>query len=163
MNTKRTAFFVVVLAALAAWLAAAATSGMHPVRPVAMAPATIDIRGEALAAEIERLHDHLRPTIAPERGRNLFQFSQARERTAPVAAVELSPAPVATPIEPSFKLIGVAEDAGTRTAILSSASQLFMVKDGELVGSTYRVTGISADAVELANVADGHVLRLALK
>lgn len=163
MNTKRTAFFVVVLAALAAWLAAAATSGMHPVRSAAPAPATIDLRGEALAAEIERLHDHLRPTIAPERGRNLFQFSQPRERVAPVAAAELAPAPVAAPIEPSFKLIGVAEDAGTRTAILSSASQLFMVKDGDLVGATYRVSAISADAIELANVTDGRVLRLALK
>ncbi len=166
MNTKRTAFFVVVLAALAAWLAAAATSGVRPVRPVATAPATIDLRGEALAAEIERLHDHLRPTIAPERGRNLFQFSQPRERTAPVAAAavaELTPAPVAAPIEPAFKLIGLAEDAGTRTAILTSASQLYMVKDGDLVASTYRVTAISADAIELANVADGRVLRLALK
>jgi hypothetical protein len=168
MNTKRTAFFVVVLAALAAWLAAAATSGVRPVRPVATAPATIDLRGEALAAEIERLHDHLRPTVAPERGRNLFQFSQPRERTAPVAAAAtaaaaLPPAPVAAPIEPAFKLIGLAEDAGTRTAILTSASQLYMVKDGDLVASTYRVTAISADAIELANIADGHVLRLALK
>jgi hypothetical protein len=38
-----------------------------------------------------------------------------------------------------------------------------MVKDGDLVASTYRVTGISADAIELTATADGTVLRLALK
>ena len=165
MNTKRTAFFVVVLAALAAWLAAAATSSVSPIRPVATAPAPIDLRGEALAAEVERLHDRLRPTAAPQGNRNLFQFSLAREPHAPVpAAAAPAPSPVVVaPIEPAFKLIGIAEDAGIRTAILASPGQLFMVKDGEMVASKFRVTAISADTVELADTADGHVLRLALK
>ena len=166
MITKRTAIFVVVLAALAVWLAAAATSGVRPVRPVATAPATIDLRGEALAAEVERLHDRLRPTVAPERGRNLFQFAPTRV-VAPVAAVAVSPvtapAAAAAPVEPAFKLIGIAEDAGTRTAILTSSSQLVMVKDGDIVASKYRVTAISTDAIELSELTDGHVLRLALK
>jgi len=157
---------VVVLGALAAWLAAAATSGVRPARPSATAPAQIDLRGAALAAEIERLHDRLRPTAAPEHGRNLFQFAPVRAAAAPVAAVDMpAPAPAA-PVEPPFKLIGIAEDAGARTAILSSPSQLLMVKDGDVFGSsasTYRVTGISADAVELTATSDGRVLRLALK
>ena|SRR5665213_3409786 len=164
MITKRTAIFVVVLAALAVWLAAAATSGVRPVRPVVAAPATIDLRGDALAAEVERLHDRLRPTVAPERGRNLFQFAPTRV-VAPVAAVVPLPvvAAAAAPVEPPFKLIGIAEDAGIRTAILTSSSQLVMVKDGDIVASTYRVTAISADAIELSELTDGHVLRLALK
>jgi hypothetical protein len=38
-----------------------------------------------------------------------------------------------------------------------------MVKDGDVVLSKYRVTGISTDAIELSDTADGSVLRLALK
>ena len=162
--TKRTAVFVVVLAALAAWLAAAVTSGVRPVRPAAPAVAPIDLRGAALAAEIERLHDRLRPTATPEHGRNLFQFTPVRPQSAPVAAAEpAAPAPIAAPVEPPFKLIGIAEDAGVRTAILTSASQLLMIKDGDIVSAKYRVTAISADAIELSELTDGHVLRLALK
>jgi hypothetical protein len=169
MTTKRTAILVVVLGALAAWLAAAATSGVGQVKPVSSAPARIDLHGAALAAEIERLHDRLRPTASPEHSRNLFQFASARvqlapalEQSAPAAAVE-APAPAAAPPEPALKLIGVAETPGTRTAILTSSSQLLMATVGDIVATRYRVTVISPDAVELVELADGHVLRLALK
>jgi hypothetical protein len=162
MITKRTTMLVVILGALAAWLAGAATSGVRPSRPAATIP-QIDARGAALVVEIERLHDRLRPDIAPEHGRNLFRFAPAREVAAPAAAHAESPAaaPLA-PVQPPFQLIGIAEDAGVRTAILSLPNQLLMVKDGDTVASTYRVTGISADAVELT-ATDGSVLRLALK
>ena len=162
--TKRTATLVVVLGALAAWLASAATSGVRPSRSAATALPQIDVRGAALVAEIERLHDRLRPSVAPEHGRNLFRFGLVHAAAAPVAATVESPAPVqAAPVEPAFKLIGIAEDAGVRTAILSSPSQLLMVKEGDAVASAYRVTGISVDAVELTATMDGSVLRLALK
>jgi hypothetical protein len=162
--TKRTATLVVVLGALAAWLASAATSGIRPPRPAASVIPRIDQRGAALVAEIERLHDRLRPGAAPEHGRNLFKFAPVHTAAAPVAAVVEPVATVpAAPSQPPFKLIGIAEDGGTRTAILSSPSQLLMVKDGDLVASSYRVTGISTDTVELTATADGSVLRLALK
>jgi len=80
-----------------------------------------------------------------------------------VAAVDAPAPPPPAAVEPPFKLIGIAEDGGARTAILSSPAQLLMVRDGDLVASTYRVTGISADAVELTATADGAILRLALK
>ena len=166
MITKKTAGLVVVLAALSAWLAAAVTSGVRPVAKARTAPAAIDLRGAALAVEIERLHDHLRPTAAPEHNRNLFRFAPAHAAAAPAAtavAPAAAPAPAA-PAEPAFKLIGIAEDAGVRTAILTSASgQLLMVKDGELVASSHRVTGISAESIQLTSTSDGSVLRLALK
>jgi hypothetical protein len=162
--TKKAATLVIVLGALATWLASAATSGLGPSKPAATALPQIDARGAVLAAEIERLHDRLRPSVAPEHGRNLFRFAPARAAAAPVAAVVESSPPVApAPVEPPFKLIGIAEDAGARTAILSSPSQLLMVRDGDMVASTYRVTGISAGAVELTATSDGSVLRLALK
>ena len=161
---KRTVLLVLALAALAAWLAAASTSGVPSARPIVAAPAAIDARGAALAAEIDRLHDRLRPTATPEHNRNLFQFA-ARVPTARASVEPAAPTPPPIPVavEPPFKLIGIAEDSGTRTAILSSPSQLLMVKEGELVVSKYRVTGISADAIELTDSTDGSVLRLALR
>ena len=169
--TRKTSGLVVVLAALAAlsaWLAAAVTSGVRPVVPARTAPAATDARGAALAEEIARLHDRLRPTVAPEHGRNLFRFAPVHASAAPVAAPApapaLAPAPApSAPVEPPFKLIGIAEDAGVRTAILTSSGQLLMVKDGDMVASAYRVTGISADTIELTAASDGSVLRLALK
>src|SRR5437763_8615710 len=166
MITKRTVAVVVVLGALAAWLAAAATSGVRSAAPVVTPPAQIDLRGAALSAEIERLHDRLRPSAAPDHGRNLFQFARTRALThgaVSVAAVDAPAPPPPAAVELPFKLIGIAEDGGARTAILSSPAQLLMVRDGDLVASTYRVTGISADAVELTATADGAILRLALK
>ena len=166
MITKRTIIIVGVLGSLAAWLAAAATSGVRPVRVVATPAAPIDLRGAALTAEIERLHERLKPNVAPEHGRNLFQFAQRRAAVAasaaPVPVSDVAAPTPAAPVEPPFKLIGIAEDNGTRTAILSSSSQLLMVREGDNV-STYRVTGISADTIELTAAADGTVLRLALK
>jgi hypothetical protein len=161
---RRTVLLVLALGALAAWFAAASTSDVRRVRPFVTTPPAIDLRGAALAAEIERLHERLRPTATPEYNRNLFQFAPSRAAAAPVVVappVALLPPPA--PVEPPFKLIGIAEDAGTRTAILSSPAQLLMVKDGDLVASKYRVTAISADAIELTDAADGSVLRLALK
>ena len=166
MITKRTVALVVGGAAVTAWFAAATTSGVRPVHPIATAAPAIDLRGAALSAEIERLHERLKPTATPDHGRNLFEFAARRASVtsshAPAAdVIAAAPAPAA-PVEPPFKLIGIAEDRGTRTAILSTQAQLLMVHDGDNVLSTYRVTGISADTVELT-AADGNVLRLALK
>jgi hypothetical protein len=161
--TKRTVLLVLVLGALAAWLAAASTSGVRQVRPFVSTPPAIDLRGAALAAEIERLHERLRPAATPEHNRNLFQFAARAAAPLPVVA----PPPVAPlpppPVELPFKLIGIAEDSGSRTAILSSPAQLLMVKDGDLVASKYRVSAISADSIELSDTADGSTRRLALK
>src|SRR5262249_3542397 len=116
MNLKRMATLAVVGAALAAWLAAAATSGIHePIEPIVPRVSPIDSRGDALASEIARLHDHLRPTASPRLpGRNLFSFTP---RPAPVlppppparSTTALTEAPP-RPVVPSMKLSGIAED-----------------------------------------------------
>ena len=76
----------------------------------------------------------------------------------------IAPAPV--PLPP-LKLAGIAEDAGpdgpVRIAIVSGEGQLFMVKEGETVTPRYRVTKISADVIELTDVVDNSVRRLALR
>ena len=172
MNLKRAATIVVVGGALLAWLAGAATSNraLEPAPPISV-PA-IDTRGAALEKEIARLHERLRPSATPNQtGRNLFSFRSARVRTepapvnvAPPALVEAPPLP--KPL-PSLKLAGVAEDPGAegpaRTAIISGEGQLFTVKEGENVTTRYRVTKISADVVELLDLTDNTVRRLALR
>jgi hypothetical protein len=155
MNVTRTVILGVTGGALAAWLAADVTGTRQIVVPPAPRTSTVDARGADLAAEIARLHDRLHPTVAPQQpARNLFEFKPGErrpERTqadlvaiAPALAAESAAAP-----EPAFALIGVAEDDGVRTAIISGQGQLFMVKDGDLVAERYRVTHVGADAVDL--------------
>ena len=172
MSFRRTTTLVVVGAALVAWLAGAATSN-HAIPPVRVVEKTaIEKRGADLADEIERLHERLAPVATPRTpGRNLFAFrATADRRPAPIAPAprpalaEVAPAPFA--LAP-LKLSGIAEDAGAdgpvRIAFISGDGQLFMVKEGEAVTPRYRVTRISADVVELVDVADNSVRRLALR
>jgi uncharacterized small protein (DUF1192 family) len=171
MNLKRAATIVVVGGALLAWLAGAATSNraIEPA-PLLSVPA-IDMRGAALEKEIARLHERLRPSATPNQtGRNLFSFRSARVRETPAvvaphpALVEAPPLP---PPLPALKLAGIAEDAGAdgpaRTAIITAAGQLFTAKEGENVTARYRVVKISADVVELLDLTDNSVRRLALR
>jgi len=171
MNLKRTTTIVLAGAAIGAWLAGAATSNHTiPAAPIDR-PAAIEIRGAELAREIARLHERLRPTSSPRQpGRNLFTFHAAAPR-APQPAFAPQPVlaealPVA-PALPPLKLAGIAEDTEaehpTRTAIISGEGQLYMVKEGETVTPRYRVTKISADVVELLDLVDNSLRRLALR
>lgn len=173
MNLKRTTTIVVVGAALIAWLAGAATSNRAIPPLPAVPPATIEARGAELAGEIARLHERLRPTATPSQpGRNLFAFHAMRARASaaplgpvPMPALTEAARPLAT--QPSLKLAGIAEDAGAdgpvRTAFIAGEGQLFMVKEGENVTARYKVTKISADVVELVDLGDNTVRRLALR
>ena len=173
MNVKRTTTIVVVGAALVAWLAGAATSN-HPIPPAAVVqPTNLEMRGAVLAGEIKRLHQRLAPSVAPRApGRNLFTFNQAapRQATPPMAPtpgpaiIEFTPPPLALP---PLKLSGIAEDPGAdgpiRVAFIAGGGQLFMVKEGEIVTPRYRVAKISAEVVELTDVIDNSIRRLALR
>jgi hypothetical protein len=66
-----------------------------------------------------------------------------------------------------LKLSGIAEDempdGVVRTAIISGLGQLFLVKEGDSFADRYRVLRVSSDVVELTDLVDGNVLRLALR
>src|SRR5438309_51218 len=158
MNLKRIATFGIVGGALAAWLAAAATSCTREnTAPLIFESPAIDTRGAELASEIRRLHARLHPDATPrEPGRNLFAFGAPMQRTPPPvesnAAVSTEAAPAA-PAAPLLRLSGLAEDLGAdgsivRTAIISSEGQLFLAKEGDAVTARYRIAKISADVVE---------------
>ena len=172
MNFKRTATIVVVGGALLAWLAGAASSNRESAPPPIVRTAPIEVRGAELATEIARLHERLRPSATPRQpGRNLFMFRAPVRSAAPAPPIDgPKPALVETagPLaQPSLKLAGLAEDAGpdgpVRTAIIAGDGQLFLVKEGENVTPRYRVARISTDVVELTDVLDGTIRRLALK
>jgi len=171
MNVQRTAAIVLGGGALAAWLAAAATSTREPPTMFTSPRAPIDVRGAALANEITKLRERLRPSAAPrDAGRNLFTFQKRTETPAPPVAAPAAPALVEAPpppVQPSLKLAGIGEDEGTggvsRMAFISSGGQLFIVKEGDDVLSRYRVTRITADVVELADLTDNSTRRLALR
>ena len=171
IQMKRTATIVVVGGALLAWLAGAATSNRAIVPPPIVQRTPIEMRGEELALEIARLQERLRPTTTPRQpGRNLFSFHAATARAARMAPIAAAPAPApveAPPALPALKLAGIAEDEGPegpmRTAVISGQGQLFLVKEGESVLQRYRVTKISADVVELIDLGDNSIRRLALR
>jgi hypothetical protein len=172
MQVKRTAAIVVGGGALAAWLAGAATSNRALPDPVVTRPPAIDARGENLAHEIERLHERLRPSESPRTpGRNLFTFRVVAPRAAaqpPPAAPAIVEAPAPTrPAEPLLKLSGIAEDPGpdgpVRVAFISGDGQLYLAKIGDQVTPRYRVERISTDVVELVDLTDNHIRRLAMR
>lgn len=174
MNVKRTLTLGVIVAGVAALVAGAATSSGRraaPQAPVKTAP--LEASGAALEAEIARLHERLHPTAAPQLPtRNLFAFGSSRDRRVPASAPPPPPmsdtAPVSPPMRPNLKLIGIAEDPGdagavVRTAIVSGSGQLFFVKEGEMLTDGFRVAAISADVMELTDLATNRPVRLVLK
>jgi hypothetical protein len=171
MNVTRTAIVGVVGGALAAWIAAAATSGSrHVDLPVAPKSAAIDASGAELAAEIIRLHDRLHPTTVPRQpARNLFEFNAEVRARVVAAAAAPAAAPVAEAASPAaaeappLSLIGVAEDSGVRTAIISMQGQLFLVKEGEAVADRYAVARVGSDTVDLTDGKESTTVHLALK
>jgi hypothetical protein len=174
MNLKRVFTLTVVGGAFAALIAGAATTSYRrvPIAPLQSSRTDKTDRSSAtLAVEIAKLHERLRPTIAPEQpSRNLFTFRGSR-----LAAVEVEPAPAAAAaadvaavaVAPPLELIGLATDGAdatlVRTAILSGFGQLFLVKEGEAVTARFRVTRIGADVVELSDAEATAPVRLALR
>jgi hypothetical protein len=165
MTLKRGATILGASAAFAAWLAGAATSNRRAGSFEMPPPVTNDKSAAELAAEIDRLHERLRPTAAPRHDRNLFAFGAPRARRSVDTAVDAPRETAAPPVAPalSVRLIGMAEEADVFTAILSTPSGVFLVKEGEEVLSRFRISRVSADVVELIDLLDGSSHRLALK
>ena len=170
-SVKRTMFFGVIGAALAAMIAGAATTGVRRPSPLPVVETPgIELQGAELAAEIARLRERLRPAAEPqEPARDLFRFSAGTPGRAdvevPLPALEIAPPPLA--ISAALDLVGIAEDPGAdgpvRTAIISGAAELFLAKEGDTVAGRYRVTMIGGAVVELSDLVAGTTIRLALK
>jgi len=125
------------------------------------------------AVAITPLHEwRPRNNAPPARARNVFAFSAAAPKTDVTAKRPVESAPPEVPTQPPpvpfpFKLVGLGEDASpsgsVRTAVISGSEQLFVVRDGEMVTSRYRVASISPDRVELTDLETGSIVRLMFK
>lgn len=175
MNWKRILTLVTIGGAVAALVTSAATTGRRPPDPSpdrGGSVRSVEDSGAALAAEIARLRARLHPSIAPQApARNLFEYHArpaARGAVPPSAPAPVTVEPLPVPPAPVLTLIGIASDADAagatiRTAIISGAGDLFLVKEGEAVTPRYRVVKISESVVELADTEQAATVRLALK
>jgi hypothetical protein len=159
----------------ATWLASYAPVG----RAVVPSPTVPSVaRTEIAAAEIQREADRLHARVAQvsayrDPARNPFRFgappaAPRASRPEPAVTIEdLPDQPAAEPPTLRLTLAGIAEDRvgdeQVRTAIISTPSDVLLVKVGDQVGGQFTVTAIDPDAVELVRVDTGATVRLALK
>jgi hypothetical protein len=179
MSLKRKTIIFVSAAALAAWFSAAMTPGRPPAASITIRSTPIDAKGAVLAGEIERLHERLRPDVAPrEATRNPFVFRSAQR---PPSALRVGATVAIEAPRLRLTLAGIAEDPGrpndagnvgrlggapVRTAIIAGNGQVFLAKEGDTVTDRdveYKIGKVSADSVEIIDLRDSTIRRLTLK
>ncbi len=163
MNVKRTVTLGVVGGAVVVWLAAAATSRVPR-----------DSGGRRRAADAWWI-DPARRSPLKSRGctngcarplrpirRATCSATQRGRRPQPLdpAPVVIAPEPLAVPAA-SLRLQACryrrrlhGRRGVDRTAILSGLGDLFLVKEGDMVGTRYRVVTVAPDGVDLLDLAD---------
>jgi hypothetical protein len=135
-------------------------------------------RTEIAAAEIQREADRLHARLAEvgayrDPARNPFRFGvrqtapQARRAQPRITIEDLPSVPEQEPPTLRLTLAGIAEDkAGeeiVRTAIISTPSDVLLVKVGDAVGDRFTVAAVGVDTVELVRTDTGESVRLMLK
>ena len=176
MTAKRAAAYLGALSLCAAWLASAAGIVMRSTLDPEQTPPVKTSGTETLAAEVQaqalRLRERMAAPPAPrEPIRNPFSFVVREEPTRRASAPSAVPQPAAEPqavAEPPLSLIGVAEQQGpkgpVRTAIVTADSdEVFMLKEGDVLGARYRVQAVGADSLELTDLVTGALRRLVLR
>lgn len=170
MTPRRVAALCVTGTLLAAWIAAAAAPTLAPdpvPPPQSPPPDAPDRQVLDLAEDAERLRARLNVVLVPRPvTRNPFHFAVTRKAESPEPHSAVSdPAPSA-PVGPPVTLLGVAQDGAgdtvERTAILSVNDELQLVKEGALVGGSYRLVRIGADLIELEHTSDSRPVRITL-
>jgi hypothetical protein len=153
---------------VATWLASyAPVGGPKPQPNAAPTVAHTETAAADIQREADRLHGRLQQVAAYRHpARNPFQFA-ARPAPAPaprpMIAEPIVPV-VEAPPAPRLVVSGIGEDIVgdevVRTAIISTANDVHVVKVGDTIAETYRVASISATGVELVQIDTGAVLQL---
>ena len=178
MTSAKVAAYGVGAAVLVGCLAAANMPSGEPspaeraARPAPAGPAAL--AGE-VSAQAARLQKRMAQAPVPDSSvRNPFAFGIPPRRAESnsgmaraAAAPEEPPAPYVPPL-PALTLMGIAEEASgagpKRTAVISGdGDAIYMVEEGQPVGTRYRVTKIGADAVELEDLLTKGYRRIALR
>lgn len=180
MTSARVTTLVLGSALITTWLVSAAVTRQGgdptPANAAPQSPAQAASTQDDLQVQAARLYARLDAAPAPRRSpRNPFRFGSIVERPAAAARLETvqaasvpdpEPGPLSTP-SPPLRLIGIAAADGAgatvRTAALSVAGVVVLVRPGDEVAGRYRVAAISADVVELTDRLGGPPLRFALR
>jgi len=147
---------------LATWLAVTPNHGVpSSATTVPQQPAvTREPSAAEWNAQAERLRARTDAVTLRKSARNPFRFSSPpsaapsstpREHGMQLAAIE--PTTPTVPVAPELKLSGVAQKAGTRTAILSGDGQIYLVGEGDSVAGRFTVVTIDPEAVLLRDAA----------
>ena len=173
MTWKATAFLSSATV-FATWLASGPPPQPAPAAP-SLGAGVVESRMAEHADIVEqaaRLHARLHPSptySAPLRDPFRFRPSKGSAEQA-TAAAETSDV-LARPldqVEPlGFSLSGIAEETAggviVRTAVVSVAGGIALVKEGDLIADQYLVTRITSDSVELSRMVDGSFRRLGFR
>ena len=184
MPIARVLLIIGAVGGLTAWVVAQGTVVPAGRRAPAAAPARDAARREAAATRrdsdfdvaVGRLRAGLGLMPAPSAsGRNPFRFGARPSQRAALTGAH--PAATSAPIEsaeagsaadrPLMHLLGVAADGtGTdpvRTAVIATARQLYLVREGEQIALRFLVVRISEDAVELRDLVSDETFSLPLR
>jgi len=181
MTSGRAVSYGVGAALLGAYLAAAnmPSEPAPAARAARPAPAGPEAIAGEVSAQAARLQARMAQAPVPQPGsRNPFTFGvPARDRAAAsqltnpgmvraAEAPDAAPAAYAPPL-PLLTLMGIAEETTAggpkRTAVIGEGETIYMVVEGEAVGSRYKVTRIGADAIELEDLLTKGYRRIALR
>jgi Tfp pilus assembly protein PilP len=177
MTSPRAAVYGVGAAMLVACLAAANMPSQDTAAPAAAPRGSAAHDMPSLADEVQaqaaRLRLRMADAPAPDGNpRNPFSFAE-RHAARPAVAAPAAPAAVPEPVPsepplPQLLLMGIAEEATPagprRTAVIGGdGDTLYMVTEGQPVGTRYKVTRIGADAVELEDLVTRGYRRIAMR
>jgi hypothetical protein len=188
MATVRVLLIVGAVGGLTAWVVAQGTAvpaatpssaraATGTILAVTKQPAPPRPGDPGFDVEINRLRAEVGGMPSPMgSGRNPFRFGPT-ERSARAAVPPhhgAAPAQVAAtatggiaPDRPLMQLLGVADDgtgtARVRTAVIATARQLYLVREGEQIALRFQVVRIGEDAVELRDLVSDETFPLALR
>lgn len=180
MTSGRVAVYGVGAALLVAYLAAAnmpAADSPSPDRAARPAPSGPEALAGEVSAQAARLQARMAQAPVPDSSpRNPFAFGLQPRAALPgnhdgMVRAAVVPDAVAVPYVPPLPpltLMGIAEEATAagpkRTAVLGGdGDTIYMVVEGQPVGSRYKVTRIGADAVELEDLLTKGYRRIAMR
>ena len=156
---------------LATWLAVAPNQGgpassqpSYDRRPTSDSAAS----AEHLNNQADRLRERTAAVTLNASTRNPFRFSSRQSASASsmtrdqdVQALALAPPVDLAPPPPPFTLTGVAKKSGRRMAVIASASQIYLVGEGDTFAGRYTVVSVQSETA-LIRDDSGAELRLVL-
>ena len=170
MSRTRAAAYLVGGILLAAWLASAAGVTFRPRAVPLPRQSQQAVQLDAVASDVQAQASRLRHRLASAPAlqaptRNPFAFDVRESPPPPPPKPPTEPPPFIQRLiaEPDLVLLGVAEEANVRTALIGSGDELLMVTEGQTVVGRYRVGKVGPDAVELIDLGTGATRRLLLK